>query len=397
MPGSRRIARDLVDIDAEESGVQLKGLIGKPGVSRSTRQEMITLVNGRPVDSRVLYYALIESYHTFIPKGRYPLAFLLINIDPAAVDVNVHPAKREVRFRNDGDLRRFVMESVIQVLRKLGDAENAWVDAAEKVEPVQAPAIPKPVIPEKTQFRDPSETPKVSLPAPITRSEPLVSVSSAILAKPKQDSESEEEEKVRVGAQVMSTWTWKGVFADRYALFETKSGLLVLYPPRARIRILYERVLSGFKDRELASQGLLIPLSLDLAPVTAQMLADQSGLLKSAGFGVEEFGRNFYRITSHPNWLEDSEVEPFINELLHRLQDGDMRLDEKKHDLATEALARFASRFRAGRSGESAVNQQAMELLLDALFDCENPLTDPEGNPTYVELTHREFRQRFGF
>ena len=90
----------------------------------------------------------------------------------------------------------------------------------------------------------------------------------------------------------------------------------------------------------MKSQSLLIPLSLDLPPITAQMLKDQTGLLKSAGFDVEEFGRNFYRITSYPNWLEDSEVEVFINDLLHRLQDGDMRLDERKHDLASEALAR---------------------------------------------------------
>ena len=225
-----RIARDLVDIDAEESGIRLTGLIGKPGVSRSTRQEMITLVNGRPVDSRVLYYALIESYHTFVPKGRYPLAFLLIDIDPAAVDVNVHPAKREVRFRNDGELRRFVMESIIKVLRDLGQKDSEWLDGAEKVEPVAAPAIPTPVIPprqtlstkrldvEPAQVRAPEERPQI----PVKVAPPKVS-------------QQEEEPEDLADAQNRSTWRWKGAFADRYGLFETESGLLVLYP-RERAR-----------------------------------------------------------------------------------------------------------------------------------------------------------------
>lgn len=399
----RKIARDLIKIEAEESGIRLHGLLGKPGVSRSTRQEMITLVNGRPVDSRVLYYALIESYHTFIPKGRYPLAFLLIDLDPSAVDVNVHPAKREVRFRNEGDLRRFVMESVIQLLRGVSQEKDAWVEQADQVEPVEVskPQIPAPVIP----------VPRIDRVAPAASAEPQETrVSAPVLdpgpvpvARPKVfdapvRSAAAEEEEARVSAdEQVTAWKWMGAFVGRYAVFETQSGILILYPPRARARIIYERVLNSVKGNESASQTLLMPLSLDLPPVTAQLLKDQIDLLSGAGFGIEEFGRNFYRITRYPNWLEDSEVEPFFNDLLERLQDGGMRLNERKQNLAAEALAKFVSRFRGGRRGEKELSEQSMTLLSEALFKCENPLTDPEGNPTYIEVTHREFKQRFGF
>ncbi|MEM9161397.1 MAG: DNA mismatch repair endonuclease MutL [Verrucomicrobiota bacterium] len=233
----RRIGRDLVDIEAEDSGVSLKGLIGKPGVSRSTRQEMITLVNGRPIDSRVLYYALVESYHTFIPKGRYPLAFLMIDIDPSAVDVNVHPAKREVRFRNEGELRRFVMESVIQVLRDLGQAKNEWLRNAEKVEPVKPDTIPSPVIPKISNPVELESSRGVERDS--DRANTAVSVSipgNPSKAVPQHEEVPSKEEADFAIMGTASNWTWKGIFAERYGLFETQSGLLVLYPPRARAR-----------------------------------------------------------------------------------------------------------------------------------------------------------------
>ena len=397
----RKIARDLIKIETEESGIRLRGLLGKPGISRSTRQEMITLVNGRPVDSRVLYYALVESYHTFIPKGRYPLAFLLIDLDPSTVDVNVHPAKREVRFRNEGDLRRFVMESVVQILRDVSQEKDAWVEQAERVEPVPSPIIPSPVIPSprvESVVAPPTPVAAVEcVPAPVVVESPVPVAQPKVFDAPVEKAPAEEEEPRVSSDEAVSAWQWMGAFASHYAVFETQSGILVLYPPRARARIIYERVLNSVKGQESVSQTLLMPLSLDLPPVTAQLLKDQIELLSGAGFGIEEFGRNFYRITRYPNWLEDSEVEPFFNDLLERLQDGGMRLNERKQNLAAEALAKFVSRFRGVRRGERELSEQAMMLLSEALFKCDNPLTDPEGNPTYIEVTHLEFKQRFGF
>src|ERR1035437_2585823 len=105
----RQTAAALVPLEAGEQGMRLSGLIGRPGAGRATRHEMIVFVNQRPVDSRTLNYALIESYHESLPRGRYPLAFVFFECDPAAVDVNVHPAKREVRFRSEPAVRAFVI------------------------------------------------------------------------------------------------------------------------------------------------------------------------------------------------------------------------------------------------------------------------------------------------
>src|SRR3954471_20253894 len=136
----RQTAESLVTLEAAETGMRLTGLIGRPGIGRGTRHEMIVFVNQRPVDSRTLSYALIESYHESIPKGRYPLAFVFFDCDPAAVDVNVHPAKREVRFRSEPTVRSFVIRAVLQRLRELGDAGIRMIEPAatapKSVEPV---------------------------------------------------------------------------------------------------------------------------------------------------------------------------------------------------------------------------------------------------------------------
>ncbi|MEO6993582.1 MAG: DNA mismatch repair endonuclease MutL, partial [Lacunisphaera sp.] len=116
----RQMTADLLAVDMLENGLALTGMIGKPGVNRSTRHELLMFVNRRPVDSRTLNYALIESYATSLAKGRYPVAVLFLELDPAQVDVNVHPAKREVRFRSEGAVRGFVIRAVLQRLREFG-------------------------------------------------------------------------------------------------------------------------------------------------------------------------------------------------------------------------------------------------------------------------------------
>ncbi len=113
------LAECLAPIELSEPGLSLEGLIGKPGQSRPTRKEMIFFVNRRPVESKTLSYAVLEAYHTYAPKGRYPPAILFLSIDPSQVDVNVHPAKREIRFRDERKVRQFLMDGILERNRQL--------------------------------------------------------------------------------------------------------------------------------------------------------------------------------------------------------------------------------------------------------------------------------------
>jgi DNA mismatch repair protein MutL len=380
----RQLAGELVPIDTAENGMRLSGLIGKPGTGRSTRHEMITFINQRPVDTRAINYALIESYHESLPKGRYPLAFLFFEIDPAAVDVNVHPSKREVRFRAETAVRGFVIRSVLARLRELGDvspvpAVPPPAGQTDVTPPPFAMARPmvSPVMPKLTAVQ-PAMSPRPALsgitPRPVTGTAPQPSASPSAPSP-----------------ATSPAWRFLGVAHGAYALFETRSGLVLLDRRAAHERIWFERLQTQFSEGAVPSQRLLLPLPLELDPIASALLLDRLEFLNGHGFEVVEFGRNFFRIEGVPAWMEPADAEPFVRELLGALRDG--QLQERKIDVAREQLARLAAA-RAVRLGD-AVNEIEMLALVGQLFACKSPLTSPGGTPTHVELSHGELARRF--
>ncbi|MFA6959550.1 MAG: DNA mismatch repair endonuclease MutL [Opitutaceae bacterium] len=376
----RQLAGELTTIDVAENGMRLSGLIGKPGMGRSTRHEMITFINQRPVDTKAINYALIESYHESLPKGRYPLVFVFFEIDPAAVDVNVHPSKREVRFRSETAVRSFVIRSVLARLRDLG-ATGVPVMALPPVEvtrPVAmttAAALPRltQVPPAMIDRRGAAE----NLPP---RSSPTLS--PALPTTP-----------IRAAspAPAVPTWRFLGLAHGAYALFETSAGLVLLDRRAAHERIWFERLQEQFRDGTVPSQRLLLPLPLELDPIASALLVDRLEFLNGHGFEVVEFGRNFFRIEGVPAWMEPADAEPFVRELLGALRDG--RLQDDKIDLAREQFARLAAA-RAVRLGDVA-SEAAMMSLVTQLFACRSPLTSPGGTPTQIEFSHGELARRF--
>ncbi len=402
----RQLAGQLTTIEAAENGMKLSGLIGLPGQGRSSRHEMITFINQRPVDSRALNYALIESYHESLPKGRYPLAFVFFEIDPAAVDVNVHPAKREVRFRSETAVRGFIIRSVLGRLRELGGGAADSVTpevAALPVDPAPTIVLPKlasfqPSAAERrvggTTTHQPSSSHGFALspPAPTPTFAPVSAPAFAPAAKPASIGHSS----LGIGhsgasAPAVPSWRFLGLAHGSYALFETKAGLMLLDRRAAHERIWFERLQEQFRDGTVPIQRLLLPVPLELDPIASALLLDRLEFLNGHGFEVVEFGRNFFRIEGVPAWMEPADAEPFVRELLGALRDG--RLQERRLDVAREQLARLAAG-RAVRLGEAG-GESAMLALVAQLFACQSPLTSPGGTPTHIELSHGELARRF--
>jgi len=346
-------------------GMRLSGLLGKPGVSRGTRQDLVTVVNGRPVDSRTMAFALTESYHTLIPKGRYPLAFVFLEMDPAWVDVNVHPAKREVRFRDEAKVRNFLIESVLAVLRARAD-----VGLPAETIPSVTPATPLT-----------AAVPSVSAAVPPTGAAPAYVPSSA--AAPVSPSHAPA---VRLGWRLLSR------LREERAIFETPSGLAILDIGASHQRVLYESILEQFTAQKPVSQPMLVPLSIELEPLPAAVLKERMPLLASAGFDFEEYGRNFWRIQALPGWLEPEEALAFVRDLLAEMarREGDFG----RPSLAYDALAKIAV-IKARRKGDSLSDAELMELV-QALFRTVQPGTCPRGRRTYIEWTDADLTRRFG-
>lgn len=357
----RQVADELVPLpSAEGSGLGVSGLLGKPGVSRSTRQDLVTVVNGRPVDSRALAYALVESYHTLIPKGRFPLAFLFLEIDPAAVDVNVHPAKREIRFREEAKVRAFVMRAVLAALRAQGAAELPVAPL-----PLPPPAEPAPPVapqPAQATVSTPSTPPPSSRPS---------------MAAPVA---------LKLG------WRLLGRLRGDRAVFETPSGVVILDLGSAHQRVLYETILGQFASGGAAAQPLLIPLPLELEPLPAAVLREREALLVSAGFAFEPYGRNFWRVTAVPAWVDPAGAEACLRDLLAEMarREGDFG----KAHLASDSLARLA----VARARHRTDNLSDAELLglVQALFRTSQPGVDPRGRRTYFELGDADLARRLG-
>ena len=349
----------------ERPGMRLSGLLGKPGVSRGTRQDLVTVVNGRPVDSRTMAFALTESYHTLIPKGRYPLAFVFLEMDPAWVDVNVHPAKREVRFRDEAKVRNFLIESVLAVLRARADdgLPAATIPSVSTATPLTAPAVPTLSSPVSA-----SGTPAAFVPPSIVPAQPNHAPA------------------VRLGWRLLSR------LREERAVFETPTGLAILDIGATHQRVLYESILAQFTAQKPISQPMLVPLSIELEPLPAAVLKERLPLLASAGFDFEEYGRNFWRIQALPAWLEPEDALAFVRDLLAEMarREGDFG----RPSLAYDALAKIAV-IKARRKGDSLSDAELMELV-QALFRTVQPGSCPRGRRTYVEWTDADLTRRFG-
>jgi DNA mismatch repair protein MutL len=350
------------------------------------------------VDSRTLNYALIESYHESLPKGRYPLAFVFFECDPAAVDVNVHPAKREIRFRSEPQVRGFVIRAVLERLRtansSLADRGLRPADSPEagRTPPaihradltaatarlglaalpvITAPVTSVPAAPQTANF----------IPPPEASGQP-----PSALRQPPPDQPPAERSPLPGPA-----WRFVGLAHGNYALFETSSGLVLLDRRSAHERVWFERLREQFRAGAVPSQRLLLPLPVELDAIAAALLLDRLTFLHAHGFEIGEFGRNFFRIEAIPVWMEPSDAEPFLRDMLGAFREG--IFPDAQTDLAHDALAQLAAT-KAVRLPETA-GETELRALVAQLFATRTPLTSPAGRPTYIELNHGELARRF--
>jgi DNA mismatch repair protein MutL len=385
----RQTAAALVPLEAGEGGMRLSGLIGRPCTGRATRHEMIVFVNQRPVDSRTLNYALIESYHESLPKGRYPLAFVFFECDPAAVDVNVHPAKREVRFRSEPAVRAFVIRSVLQRLRELGTAASPTL--ASPGGPASSPGVPADFLPAKATAVTPEPTRWIQPAASPAVFRPIAAAPADARAATPPSPPSPVSTTVTGSGPAVLNWRFVGLAHSNYALFETSAGLVLLDRRAAHERVWFERLREQFASGTVPSQRLLLPIPVELDPILSALLLDRLPFLNAHGFEVSEFGRNFFRVEAVPAWMEPADAEPFLRDLLGAFREG--RVPDNNPGLAREELARLAAA-KAIRLPATA-GESEVQALAAQLFATRSPLTNPAGRPTYIELHHGELARRF--
>lgn len=374
------ISTGLISVEIAESDFTVSGLISPPGRGRSTRHEMITIVNNRPVTSPTLNQALIESYHSYLPRGRYPITFLFLGLDPGAVDVNVHPSKREIRFRDAARVRGFIIRCLLERLR-----ENTHSNKPTQVQ--GKPDVTGTATGLSSSGRAVAASNIMDASAPkLTRNVAAgIASTSAIRAETKTKPTAD-----NPGRTWEAGWKFVGHVQKGLAVFDSHKGIVVLDRRAAHQRILYERLEQQYLDQKVPTQQLLLPVPVEFDALGSVLLMNHLEFLNGNGFKLSEFGRNFFRIEAVPVWTTPEKAESLILDLVGMMKDGKVRKDRPVEAFDQIALLACTKSVRL----DDLVTGKEMVSLVSQLLQCKNPLISPMGKPTYFEIGHNELDRR---
>lgn len=392
----KSLAEALAPISVQKEGMQIEGLVGKPGQSRSTRKEMIFFVNRRPVESKTISYAVLESYHTYAPKGRFPPAILFVNVDPEEVDVNVHPAKREIRFRNDFKIRTFLIEGLLARNQELASRIEMVKPAVQLEQEDGTQNLVPQIDPQALEIyrkrHDRVNIPKLekdifsSMGGGSKESDKIHGDSKF---KSAQSSEGIE----KVGPRDTLTGIWRFLDQPRadLAVFASPEGIVFFHARAAYERTIFEQMEDAFQESKKAdSQALLFPESIELDGIDQKNLSESIEKLELVGFCIEEFGRNFYRIEGCPKWIEPEVALQFLKDFLEFAREsGGVPNPEK---LAREVLIQRSTSDPSNRNGYT---DNEVIRLAERLLTCRNPYSCPKGRPTFYEIPWRDLETKF--
>lgn len=392
---SAGFAEQLLLVDAEHGAYKLTGFLGLPQTARKDRQDQYIFINGRPAAAPVVYHALNEVYHPLIGKGAFPAVFLFIEMEPSLVDVNVHPTKKEVRFRQATALRDAIITTLTQAL-KLGASVP---EIPEDNEPLDLPpatttaTVAPPVRPRfETQGKmedllvrpERIGTPKRERPAyagsPITPMETTEDISSS---------------PIETSGASTSPWGWcrvVGKIGGNYVILETEDGYVLMEPRAAHERVLFEKYIKAVQAHSVPQQVLLSPETVELLPSDALVVRESLGILQELGFGISEFGGDTFIVDALPLMVQDGPVERLLTDISREIESAGRRRGAR--EMIREKIAQSACQ-TAVRAREK-LSDREIETLVSDLAKTEMPYTSPRGRPTLLFTSFTELGRKFG-
>jgi DNA mismatch repair protein MutL len=359
----------LLPVVAEEAGVQVRGLIQRPDAARPGLRRAHLFVNGRPFRAPEIVRAAERGYRTTTPHGARPWIFLYLRVGPGYVDVNVHPAKAEVRFRHQSAVEEAVEAAVRRALEGEESAATFEVSAAPPALAVrEAPDAPG----------DGARAAQMALFATGPADEAA-------------DGGSATGEAMALEPPPSRTRLWQVL--RTYIFAETRDGLVIVDQHSAHERVLFERLMRAFGAGGQESQRLLFPLTLRLTPAECAQVEELGGLLARAGFEVEGFGGDAVIVHAVPNPHPWFDAERAFREMIRELTEGSelVRSARNQHERIAKTFA-CKSAIKAGQR----LSEAEMEDLFDQLFATELPHHDVHGRPTIIRLSRGELERRFG-
>jgi DNA mismatch repair protein MutL len=399
----KNINQNLIPIDTETSLVKITGFIGQPKHARKTFGEQFFFVNGRYMKHPYFHRAIMQSYEKILPPESVPSYFIYFDLNPADIDVNIHPTKTEIKFENESAIWQILQASVREALGKFNIVPSIDFDQAGSVDipmplkdyaEIHTPEIK--INPVYNPFEQPSPTrnhsEKGSSFTPTAAQRPNLTNWQSLYKGLEPDlSERQEmpgEEPVQFRIEEQQTQKSSIQFKNKYILTPVKSGLMVIDQKRAHERILYERLMQVMENQFVASQQQLFPETFELNASDATLLSSILPDLKALGFDIREFGNNSFIINGTPGVLHTSSPVEVIESLLEEYKNSPVNLQEKARETVAVSLAQ-ASAIPYGH----AMKPAEISELIDNLFACETPNFSPKGKKILSIMPLEDFEK----
>lgn len=419
------IANELIPVEYEYKSMKVSGVIGTPKTSRSTRQYEFTYINGRFVKDKTLMTALEKAFEQNLNIGKFPFAILNLELSPSEVDVNVHPAKLEVKFEHESDVFDTLYHGVTNALLDYHkrtspfameikpevqsvpnvDVEKVVTNIASKSdESFTMPVIPTysvdtvdtntekaqeiAQVVETIETKSEEQIPTYTYTEPVlTREVEYVGKEGILEIKDIVDSVNEEEKKEY---ETKINYKYVGALFDTYILIEIEEKLYIIDQHAAHERLLYEQIKEMYYSKSKETQMLLIPSLVELKHNEQELVMRNKELFEETGFEIEEFGDNMIKISGVPNIGYDMDCVELFKDTLDELK---METKTTKEEREERFLATIAC--KAAVKGNMKLTATEHVALIDKMVKLDRPFTCPHGRPTAYEISKYEIERRF--
>ena len=400
------------EVTLEEEGIGVTGLISPPSRTRNTRTGQYFFVNDRLVKSQPLSFALSRGYGELLASGRFPLGVVFLTVPTDQVDVNVHPTKREVKFKEE----RGILQVVVRTVRETLDRANLFkkIDVAVSDTPQhgqgwngQAERQPSrraesQALDSSVPMPDPSDYPRPKTAGKtVTRRQPYAAPAELRL-RMRDKPVVQETVATPLHTTDAQTALWQrpdgtefrivGQSHELFVLVEVEGELWIVDQHAAHERIMYEQVLDELQNSQSDVQPLLMPITFDLSPAACSVLEELEDYLARIGFDIQPFGGRTFQVQATPAYFRPADTPDLISEFAEARAEGrsDNSIEAKQEDLA----ARIACKVKSIKAGQT-LTPQAMDALVKTLMDCTSPFTCPHGRPTMVRYSVRQLESQF--
>ena len=441
----KEVANGMLPIYIKKNGYEISGMIGKPELSRGNRNYENLFINGRFIRNSIVASAVENGYKTRLMVGKFPIFILNLGIDPSQIDVNVHPAKLEVRFKNDDEIYEIFNEAILETLEKEVLIPQVSWDKKQKIHKEMPPveqqkieelSVEQPRI-EKAEIKELEVEQKRSFVPqrlgsqsfgenktinqllkgnkkpinqvhqerqPFYKDEKEVSQKNSLLEKQEKALVAEYNKKnpifpVEKQIEIMvekqkesffSNYKIIGQIFKTYWVIEQENSLYMIDQHAAHERILFEQLMNGLKKEKISSQRLLVPLMIQLTPMETVTLQENKELLEGFGFEIESFTTDTFALKAVPYILKEPSKVEFFMEILDKLEQEKIEslYDEKQNCIATMAC-------KAAVKGHDFMTEIEAQGMIEQLLKLENPFSCPHGRPIIIEMTKYELEKKF--